>query len=61
VHCFGGIVIVSSREAMPHATMIRDGITDHIVPLEDLAGLLLALTSGPVTGPGNGGRLSSPV
>jgi len=50
VHRFGGTVIVSSpetseRTAMPRATMIRDGITDHVTPLDDLAGLLVALTT----------------
>jgi two-component system chemotaxis response regulator CheB len=66
VHRFGGIVIVSSpetsaRSAMPRATMIRDDITDHVVPLDDLAGLLLALTTAPVIEPGNGGRPSPPA
>jgi two-component system chemotaxis response regulator CheB len=53
VHRFGGTVIVSSmetstRSAMPRATMLRDDITDHVVPLDDLAGLLLALTTTPL-------------
>ena len=57
VHRFGGTVIVSSpetaaRSAMPRATMIRDSITDHVAPLDDLAGLLLALTTAPVIEPG---------
>lgn len=56
VHHFGGTVIVSSmetstRSAMPRATMLRDDVTDHIVPLEDLAGLLLALTTAPLIEP----------
>jgi two-component system, chemotaxis family, protein-glutamate methylesterase/glutaminase len=60
VHHFGGTVIVSSletsaRPAMPRATMIRDSITDHVVPLEELAGLLLALTTASLVDPGNGG------
>ena len=66
VHRFGGVVIVSSpetsaRSAMPHATMIRDGITDHVVPLEDLAGLMLTLATAPIIEPGNGGRSSPPA
>jgi CheB methylesterase len=57
VHRFGGTVIVSSpetsaRTAMPNATMIRDNITDHVIPLDDLAGLLLALTTAPTIDPG---------
>ncbi|HEY0932433.1 MAG TPA: chemotaxis protein CheB [Trebonia sp.] len=64
VHRFGGTVIVSSpetsaRKSMPGATMLRDSITDHIVPLDDLAGLLLALTTAPLIEPGGGGH--SPV
>lgn len=61
VHRFGGTVIVSSpetsaRTAMPHATMIRDNITDHVVPLDDLPGVLLALTTAPAAEPGHGGH-----
>jgi two-component system chemotaxis response regulator CheB len=53
VHHFGGTVIVSSMETsarpgMPRATMLRDDITDHVVPLDDLAALLLALTTAPL-------------
>lgn len=56
VHHFGGTVIVSSlessaRSAMPRATMVRDDITDYVVPVEDLAGLLLALTTAPLVEP----------
>jgi hypothetical protein len=55
VHHFGGTVIVSSmetsaRSAMPRATMLRDEITDHVVPL-DVAALLLALTTAPLVEP----------
>jgi chemotaxis response regulator CheB len=55
VHRFGGTVIVSSpetssRRAMPRATMIRDDITDHVVALDDVPGLLLALATPPATG-----------
>jgi len=31
--------------------MARDDITDHVVPVEDLAGLLLALTTAPLIEP----------
>lgn len=56
VHHFGGTVIVSSletstRSAMPRATMLRDDVTDHVVPLDDLAGLLLALITVPLIEP----------
>ena len=58
VHRFGGTVVVSSpetsvRTAMPRATMIRDSITDHVVPLDGLAGLLLSLTTAPASEPGS--------
>lgn len=56
VHHFGGTVIVSSletstRSAMPRATMLRDDITDYVVPVDELAGLLLALTTAPSSNP----------
>jgi len=41
--------------------MIRDDITDHVVPLDDLAGLLLALATAPAIEAGNGRSPSSPV
>ena len=64
VHRFGGTVIVSSpetstRTAMPRNTMTRDHITDQVVPLDELAALLLALTTAPVIAPGDGGSSSS--
>jgi two-component system chemotaxis response regulator CheB len=54
---FGGTVIASTPEtsawtSMPGATMLRDHITDHVVPLDDLAALLLALTTTPLVEPG---------
>lgn len=57
VHRFGGTVIVSSpetsaRTAMPRATMVRDDITDRVVPLDHVAGLLLALATAPAIEPG---------
>lgn len=57
VHCLGGTVIVSSMQtsahaAMPLATEGRDHITDHVVPLEDLAEILVALTTAPAIEPG---------
>ena len=66
VHHFGGTVIVSSigtsaRSAMPRATMLRDSITDHVVPLDDLAGLLLVLTTAPLIDPTNSGSLGHPA
>lgn len=56
VHHLGGTVIVSSMETsaragMPRATILRDDITDHVVPIEDLAGLLIALTTAPLIEP----------
>ena len=66
VHRFGGTVIASSPEtsafqSMPGATMLRDHITDHVVPLNALAGLLLALTTTPQTEPGTSREHSSPA
>lgn len=58
VHRFGGTVIVSTpdsstRKAMPGATMIRDHVTNQVIALDDLAGLLLALVTTPVLEPGH--------
>ena len=66
VHRFGGTVIVSSpetstRTAMPRNTMIRDHITDQVVPLDDLAGLLIALITAPAIEPGHGGLPAPPA
>jgi two-component system chemotaxis response regulator CheB len=52
IHRFGGTVIVASLEtstapSMPQATIGRDHATDHVVPLEEIAALLLALTTAP--------------
>lgn len=63
VHRFGGTVITTSPEtsawkSMPGTTMQRDSITDHVVPLDDLAGLLLGLTTTPLIKPRNGTRHS---
>jgi two-component system, chemotaxis family, protein-glutamate methylesterase/glutaminase len=57
VHRFGGTVIACSPEtsawdSMPGATIGRDDITDHVVPLDDMAALLLALTTTPLIEPG---------
>jgi two-component system chemotaxis response regulator CheB len=59
VHRFGGTVIVTSpetsaRKSMPSATMFRDSITDHVVPLDELPAMLLALTTTPAVAPENG-------
>jgi two-component system chemotaxis response regulator CheB len=51
VHRFGGTVIASTalsstQASMPQATIDRDNAVDHVVPLDDIAGLLRTLTSG---------------
>jgi two-component system, chemotaxis family, protein-glutamate methylesterase/glutaminase len=51
VHRFGGTVIASTlesstRPAMPQATISRDDITNHVIAVGDVAGCLLALTTG---------------
>lgn len=53
VHRFGGTVIASTaltstQAAMPQATIDRDDAVDHVVPLDDIAELLLALTTAPL-------------
>jgi two-component system chemotaxis response regulator CheB len=53
VHRFGGTVIASTaitstEAAMPQATIDRDGAVDHVVPLHQLAALLVTLTTAPV-------------
>ena len=53
VHRFGGTVIASTaltstQAAMPQATIDRDDAVDHVVPLDDIAELLRALTTAPV-------------
>ncbi|TYB68424.1 chemotaxis protein CheB [Nonomuraea sp. PA05] len=56
VHRFGGTVISASLEssaqpAMPQATIGRDAITDHVVHVDDLAAMLLILTTTPLLEP----------
>ena len=51
VQRFGGTVIASTaltstQAAMPQATIDRLGAVDHVVPLDEIAGLLVALTTG---------------
>ena len=53
VHHFGGTVVVSSvatseHSAMPKATIGRDSIVNHVLPLDDVAGLLLTLATAPL-------------
>ncbi|MEV4348533.1 chemotaxis protein CheB [Actinoplanes sp. NPDC049596] len=48
IHRFGGTVLVASPDtstapSMPQATIDRDSITDQVVALDDVAGLLRAL------------------
>jgi two-component system chemotaxis response regulator CheB len=56
VHRFGGTVIVSSpdsstQSAMPQATIDRDGITGHVVTLDQVAELVVSLVTAPVIAP----------
>jgi two-component system chemotaxis response regulator CheB len=56
VHHFGGTVIVSSLEsstqrAMPEATIGRDDVTGHVVPLSDVPLLLQELVTAPLITP----------
>jgi two-component system chemotaxis response regulator CheB len=55
IHHFGGVVIVtdeaSSLEyAMPQATLDRDHLVDHVVPLDEVAALLVGLSTAPTLG-----------
>jgi two-component system chemotaxis response regulator CheB len=57
VHKFGGTVLASDEAssdafAMPSATIDRDNAVDHVVPLDDIAELLVALVSAPRLDPG---------
>lgn len=64
MHRFGGTVIASSaltstQAAMPQAAIDRDDAVDHVVPLDDIAELLIAMTTAPLlaesaTGSGEG-------
>jgi two-component system, chemotaxis family, protein-glutamate methylesterase/glutaminase len=54
VHRFGGTVIASTTDtstqaAMPQAAISRDHTVDHVVPLDQLAGLLITLTTTPTS------------
>ncbi|MFC5821744.1 chemotaxis protein CheB [Nonomuraea harbinensis] len=51
VHRFGGTVIVTdeastSHFSMPRACIARDGIVEHVVPLDQVASLLIGLVAG---------------
>jgi two-component system chemotaxis response regulator CheB len=53
VHRFGGTVIASSEAtsehfAMPHATIGRDHVIDHVLALDDVAALLLTMVIAPL-------------
>jgi two-component system chemotaxis response regulator CheB len=55
IHHFGGVVIVtdeaSSLEyAMPQATLDRGHLVDHVVPLDEVAALLVGLSTAPAPG-----------
>jgi two-component system chemotaxis response regulator CheB len=58
VHRFGGTVIASTaltstQTAMPQAAIDRDNAVDHVVPLDNITELLIALTTVPlITPPG---------
>lgn len=59
VHHFGGTVIASTvasstQPSMPQATIDRDHVIDHVVPLDDLADLLIALSTAPLLEPPTG-------
>jgi two-component system chemotaxis response regulator CheB len=52
IHHFGGTVLASSAAtsehvSMPLATIEREGVIDHIVPLSDIAALLVSIVAAP--------------
>jgi two-component system chemotaxis response regulator CheB len=56
VHRFGGVVVASDEAtstifSMPHATISRDEVIDHVVGLDDVAALLEALVAAATVGP----------
>lgn len=58
IHHFGGVVIASNEASstafsMPHATIVRDEITDYIAALDDIPKLLITLTAEPEPEPGD--------
>ncbi|MGK5681501.1 chemotaxis protein CheB [Actinoplanes sp. URMC 104] len=58
VHHFGGTVIAASPQTsaapgMPQATIGRDNATDHVVALDEVGALLLAMTTVPTLGAGD--------
>jgi two-component system chemotaxis response regulator CheB len=67
IHRMGGLVVASDQStssvfSMPNATISRDRIIDHVVPVGDIAVLLAELLRGPEPGlsalPGSAGGLS---
>jgi hypothetical protein len=36
---------------MPQAAIDRGGVVDHVIPLDEVAGLLIALTTAPTISP----------
>jgi two-component system, chemotaxis family, protein-glutamate methylesterase/glutaminase len=66
VHHFGGTVIVSTADtsaytAMPQATIDRDNTVDHVVAVDDIATLLIALTTAPAIAPARKPSRSGPT
>jgi two-component system chemotaxis response regulator CheB len=57
VHVFGGMVLATDEGSsavfsMPAATIERDDTVDHVVDLDDVAGLLVGLATAPRLSPG---------
>ena len=52
IHAFGGTVLATDEASsalfsMPRATIERDNAVDHVVPLDELAGVLVELLAAP--------------
>jgi two-component system chemotaxis response regulator CheB len=61
VHRFGGTVIASTavtstQAAMPQATIDRGNAVDHVIPLDDIAALLITLVTAPTIGGAGAGQ-----
>jgi two-component system chemotaxis response regulator CheB len=66
VHVCGGIVLVtdetsSASYSMPRAAIQRKDVVNRIVPLDDVADLLIALVSAPRTSPEDAAETEPPV
>jgi two-component system chemotaxis response regulator CheB len=53
VHAFGGLVIASDEAtsesfSMPHAAILRDGVVDHVLPVDEIGPMLVERLAIPL-------------